>query len=123
MLIPINLRYDPAKNPKVDAWIKQREAKGENVSEHIRRAIEADHDQESILKKADDDRKKLQDDVQKLFAEVERLKAGVITRPQPEQAEIIEIQEIEKKVEKIAEHQEIEVNVNALRNRYFKEGE
>lgn len=121
MLIPVNFRYDPVKNPKVDLWLKQREASGENISEHIRRAIEADFDQGKIIQKADDDRRKLQDDIRLLFAEVERLKAGAISRPQPgptEQAELIEIESVERKIEQVAAEPEIQINVGALRNRY-----
>lgn len=120
MLITISVKYDPAKNPKIDAWLKQREAKGENVSEFLRRAIEADYDQERIIQTADGDRQKLQDEIGKLWAEVERLKVGASSRPQPEQAEIIQV---EKMVEKVAEEQEIKVNVGMLKNRYFNGGE
>jgi hypothetical protein len=117
MLISKTFKYDPEEHPKVHQWFLELDAKGMNASEQIRRLIESEQSKEEIIQKAEDDRKKLQDDVRKLWSEVERLKAGAISRPQPEQVEIIEV---EKRVEKIAEQPEIQVNVGALKNRYFK---
>jgi hypothetical protein len=110
MLISKTFKYDPEEHPKVHQWFLDLDAKGMNASEQIRRLIEGEGAKQ-------DDRGKLQDDIRKLWSEVERLKAGAITRPQPEQVEIIEV---EKRVEKIAEQPEIQVNIGALKNRYFK---